>query len=559
MAYLHRRVEHLLKMLKDGSLLFPADMEKKKRESLLKDLRKIKRDQQGNIDLKSCSSEVISLAKMVYMMEKLRTKSEAASIKPSSDKLDLDLNKIQNEFFNIIDDFFKHATGKDAESFATPETFGEEIRRNPIKFAQMMKEAFQEGQETLMGFYSKYKADAYPLCRQLGGIKLTLGGSQRFFDLTLQSIKSMLLYVDTILVPDPILPWIEVERKEEKYRHVNMLEAMFLLLRLKPLVNADLPYPAVIIFPSWEKSLESQDAETLDLFSRLILDFFSYYLEINFEDESEILEYANSQEEKFLEHIDRKNLFFSPEGKENDSINEHIKKYKDSILTWRSSDYIKYVEKLKNSELVLQGIIERLNPQFHLRENAESMGAQPMLWLQQHWHYFKLCASMYNESLVKNSILKTETVATLVALNQPEFQWLGNVPIKQIIELRQESVSLEFRNRLKEFTNILHETALEDLDKVVVQVSKGISSLLTDHQKKIQEVEEKYQKRHLDTIIASWITLAAMFFPWLAPYAEIIPPLALTGKYIKDKVEEGREKKRAARSLTGVLAATHKK
>jgi len=559
MAYLHRRIEHLLKLFREGKLYFSHDAEKEEVRFLIEDIRKIKRKQKGEIDLSTCSSRARSFAKVLYLIEELRTKEKIAPIESSSKDPVSDIYKIQNEFFDIIDDFFKRATGKDVKDFATPETFGKEIRRNAHKLARLMNNAFSKGIDNLMKYYSKYKANAYSLCRQLGGIKLIVGGSQRLFSPTLQSVKSMLLYADTILIPDPVLPWIEIAREEERFRHIHMLEAIFLLLHLKPIIKAELPYPATVVFPSWEKSLESQDLYTKEAFESLMMRFFSYYLEIDFEDETEIFNYAHSQEEKFLEFVERKRLFIAPGGRLNESIKEQIRRYCGSILTWRSQGFIKWANKLNNAELVLNGILERLNPQLHLRDNSESLNSQPMLCNLATWHYFRLCAEMYNEILLKSNILSKETIAIIHAINRPEFFWLGNIPFCQLVNLRKENVNLEFRRRLDVYTRHLNETALGDLDQVAADVARGINSLLVDHQRKIQEIKDKYRNRNLDTVIMSGITLAAIFLPWLAPYFGLIAPVTIASKYAKDKIEERKKKRKAEHSLTGVLAAAHEK
>ncbi len=99
-----------------------------------------------------------------------------------------------------------------------------------------------------------------------------LGGSSRFPDAALGGVRKAALYADTIYVPDPLLPWIEIDRVEERFRHMELLLAYQTLLQLKPLVDAQLSYPAVIVFPSWEKSLETCDTVTQDGIAKLTLE-----------------------------------------------------------------------------------------------------------------------------------------------------------------------------------------------------------------------------------------------------------------------------------------------
>jgi len=63
----------------------------------------------------------------------------------------------------------------------------------------------------------------------------------------------MVLYTDTVQIPDPIFAMIEAERPEERFHSVQILQEMFFLLRLKPLVDADLGVPPVVVFPSFDR------------------------------------------------------------------------------------------------------------------------------------------------------------------------------------------------------------------------------------------------------------------------------------------------------------------
>ena len=557
MPYLHRRIEHLLELIKTGKLYFPIDLKDEDKRQLEEDIKRIRRDKTGMIDLGTCSPKLIFLAKALYILKNQQPGEKKDII--SSENPVSDIIQIQRNYFNILEQFFIQATGKTPEDFATPDTFGSAIHKDAEKLAKLLYKAFPKGYDSLTAFYDKHKTSLYSLGRESGGIKLVLGGSQRLFYSTPQCIQSMLLYSDSIFIPDPVLPWIETQRDEEKFRDIHMLEAVFLLLQLKPLVDAELPWPSIVVFPSWEKSLESQDTETQDQLGRFIIDFFSFHFERQFDDESQIIEFARTNESDVLSTIDAKRLFLGPEGKEKEPLKTQLKRYKESIAKWRSKDYVKQMEGHNDAELACLGIFERLEPQHHLRDNSESLLAQPLLTSHAHWYYYKLCTTTYNDTLLQSSILKPETVATIIALSMERFSWLGKVPLEHLIQLRQENASIQFRERLRQFTQELHEARLEDIDEVSTQITHGLHSLLLDHQKNIAEIESEFGKRHKVTMEKSWITLAATFLPWLAPFLELIPVGYLSYKYIKDKVEEIKAKKQASRSLTGVLSAVYEK
>jgi hypothetical protein len=197
---------------------------------------------------------------------------------------------MQVEFFNILDEFFRRATGDSAEDFASLDEFPDAIRKNAEKLGRHGESAWRWGVDALLDYYRRHQFDNFKQAKSYGGMKLVLGGGSRFLPTQLGAVRKMLLYTDTILIPDPVYPWLEVERSEEKFNHVNMLQNVFTLLHLKPLIDAELPYPAIFVFQSWEKRLEKDDEKTLTGIENLIAGFFSHYTGNQFGDVGEVLD-----------------------------------------------------------------------------------------------------------------------------------------------------------------------------------------------------------------------------------------------------------------------------
>jgi hypothetical protein len=461
----------------------------------------------------------------------------------------------QREFFEILDEFFKDATGERPEAFAEIDKFGEAIRTKGKRLAPGSIKAFQKLADALRKFYGEGKTTTFAQAREIGGMKLVLGGGSRFTSSHLASVRKMALYADTILVPDPVLPWLEVERKEEKFRHINLLQAVFFLLRLKPLVDADLPYPAVMTFQSWQKSLEKNDPVTKERMEGLILAFFSQLLGRHFATTAEVLSFVRQSSAEFLTEVKRRRLFVAPGGTPDEPLSDAIRHYRDEIGTWRSAEMNHELSKYPDADLVWLGICERVAPQYHLLENAEELNAQPMLCLPQHWHYYKLCAETFEGRLTNDNLLSPETVSSLRALDHPSLEWLGNVPIDVLANLRVRNENEGFRRRISDYTSALHSASLDDLDKVAREVSRGIAGLISDHQNEVRRMEEKYKRKYMKTAVAAWSTAAATFLPALGPFLAPLAVPAVAGTYLWDKVDERAERKQAAKSLTGVLAA----
>lgn len=462
------------------------------------------------------------------------------------------------EFFAILDEFFTKATGTKYSDFSTPEGFGDRVRSQASVLAARAQGAYRWAARSLPEFYNKHKTDNLSAGRTLGGVKLVLGGSSRFGVAHLDTVKKMLLYADTVLIPDPILPWLETERQEERFKRVLLLETAHQLLHLKPLVDVDLPYPAVLVFPSWEKSLEERDAQTWDGIKRLVVSFLSHYLGIPFGDLREIFEYVAQHESEFLCEVNKKGLFVAPEGTIGSPLKGALTAYRANVRKWKSGEYLSHFEKLTDGGAVLNGLMERLGPQYHLLENAEVLGAQPMISVPAQCHYYALCAQLFEARLTERQLLDKTTVAAIRGLNTPQLKWLSTVPVQSLVELRQANENEPFRRKLEEFIGCLHSASLEDLNLVVAQVGRGISSLLGEYRKTLREIDSKYSAKHAKTIAVLGAATAAALVPSLAPFLGA-PALAGVVKYAHDKIDESRERRAVAKSMMGVLAMAQKK
>ncbi len=148
---------------------------------------------------------------------------------------------VQRELFEVLDEFFRLATGGPAEEFAPLGSFGDRVCAEAMKIARRAPQAYIYAHDALGSFYKRFGPHLYSEAKSLRGLKLVFGGSSQLRKSQFESVRKMLLYADSILIPDPIFPWMESPRVEEGFRSVRFLETAFFLLHFKPLVDADLP------------------------------------------------------------------------------------------------------------------------------------------------------------------------------------------------------------------------------------------------------------------------------------------------------------------------------
>lgn len=465
------------------------------------------------------------------------------------------VTEYQRKFFSRLDEFFVRATGKPATGFSTIDSFADVIHSSAHEIAPRGEAAFIWLKEQLRDLYEQDAGEAFRLAKQLGGMKLVLGGGSRFLGSQLSSVATSILYSDTVFIPDPVMPWIERERTEERFRNVSLLQNIHALLHLKPLVDANLEYPAVLVFPSMGKTLEEKNEYTKDAISHLVANVFSNYLDESLETFEEVANYANLNPKKFLTTVDVNHLFVAPGGPVGEPLVSALRRYQKEMDIWRSQEWLESFAKLPTSLRVLNGVCERLAPQYHLLENAEELGCHPLMCLDQHAHYYKLIAATNNARLEKLGMLDPRTKVLVDALSSRRLSWLGDLSVETLTRLREDNENVGFRKRLHDAIGKLHESMLTDIDKVAAEVCQEIAIAIADHEKQQKNIQEKYNRIHGQTAAIAVAAAGVTLFPALAPFLAAAAPFALITKYGHDKVSEFAEKQVLTKSLVGVLAS----
>jgi hypothetical protein len=458
------------------------------------------------------------------------------------------------DLFAHLEEFFLQATGKTAAKFANVETFGDVIRASTSEIGPRGEVAFRWLDTEFRAFYARRGGDAFKDAKQLGGMNLVLGGSSRFLRSQLNSVSTAVLYSDTVLIPDPVMPWLEKDRTEEKFRHVLLLQAVHALLQLKPLVDADLPYPPVVVFPSWEKSLEEHDAQTQEGISQLLTDVLSNSLGEDLAGFEEVVEFVDRNSERFCETMDRKRIFVAPGGHINEPLGEALKRYEGYIATWRSDDWLDAYRGTPIHRRALNGFAERITPVYHLLENAQEFGGHPLMCIEQQAHYFRIVSNTSSARLERLKVLDPKTSALVNALSSRRLRWLGGITADTLVKLRLDNENVAFRERLAASVGRLHESVLEDVDRVTAEVCHDLEGAIAEHEKELRSIQEKYNRVHCQTAVLAVAAAGAALMPALAPLLGGVVPFALATKYGHDKVAELAEKHALTQSLVGVLA-----
>ncbi len=288
MALLRTRIERFLDDIKSGKTVLAQEVTRE----LAADLDGVRYLPDGRVDLDSCSPQLRSIARAYFSASQHLASSSlepAQPMTPISSTMTSDdpaeAAKLNRELFAHFDAVFRAFTGCPPGDFV-PEgsSFAKEIRRLGERLNASRTKAnalLRVANDAYLDLQKHYRAAGnarLKLGGSLPGQKLVLGGAQGFSGSSLQAVRSMLMYGDTILIPDPVQRWMETEPVGEAFVTVRMLEDIFHLSKLRPLVDADLPVVPLLVFPSWERLMEEHDQATRDRMERLAIDLFAPHI-----------------------------------------------------------------------------------------------------------------------------------------------------------------------------------------------------------------------------------------------------------------------------------------
>jgi hypothetical protein len=464
------------------------------------------------------------------------------------------LAPIQREYFQILDEFFRRATDRSAQDFASIDSFDQRVEEESRQLGARAGQAYLYAHGTLSAFYKKYASHIFARARKLPGLKYVLGGSSQFAESQFESVRKMLLYANSTLIPDPILPWVESPRIEERFRLYRFLESAFFLLHLKPLVDADLSSPPIVVFPSFEKTLEERDTFTQEQIFSLVTRIVSHFLNRPFETLDDLQKYATTNETEFLKGVDERNLFVAPGGKVGQPLLEALEQYASETSQWRSQSYQAVAEGLPKGLLVLNAIIERIGPQYHLLENARELSSCPMIPLNAPWHYYSLISKYFADRLQAKGYLDAHAIDSQSILNEPQKEWLGNIPIRELIEMTSRRENEGFHVHMGELVSELYSAPLTDLGRLVPEICRKIAHLLGENHSEIQIIKEKYKSRYSAQSVDRYVTPGPNFRLTPAPALQLPTRQGGAAVTVEGESKLELDEKKATRSLIGVLS-----
>lgn len=475
----------------------------------------------------------------------------------------------QPKLFELFSQLFAALTGRAVELVAGEQEIKERmvwrIKHEPEAFANAVKAASDE----LAEFYKANASTLFQYAKKLGGMRLVSGGQRTFGSSALNAIRITGLYADTQLLPDPVYPFFSANLHLNA-RELQLACALFYVLKLRPLIDAGLLVPPVFVFPSFEETLEAHDAHTKHGIEQLMVRMVAPLCDGTITSVDELFEYAKKHGDRFTPALLASGLFIPPGGQPDQQFSEAeaVKLYMAGLNGRRSEEMLDSMMRLPTGALLLNSVLERVRPHYHLLENANEFGAQPLLSQRAHWHYFEKCAQANAEDLLRKNVLSEQAFQTLRAVQDDSLSWLATIPVETLAQLIANNEHHWLRDELNKYTAQLNGSGDIDTNDMVREVSHGLASLVQRQQRAISDIELRYAPKKMAAYIGGVLGLGAAagvsMLPSLSPLLGVVPVVAATAAvgggvlgFGKEKIAEQVEKRQAERSMLGILATVY--
>lgn len=538
---LHERVMFLKREVEAGRIKLPRG------SGTAESLLKVRHGSNGKVDPDTVDAYVRALALAAVV---LREREELKKIP---------LIDVQAKYFRMLDDFFGQPFSQMRRHNLSPHTVAQDVasRDKLVKvFAQEADEfAAQVGQ-----FWELYAPVVHAHLEDLRALKSTFGGDI-FPSYTSNIACSVGLYIDTVILPDPLLRmagFFSSMRPEAAVYYIvkHGLNA----LNYRELALADVYPPAVVIVPGYlmlDNTVESylksvSEADLVTHCSRLFGRTFS-----GEEDMMAFFEQFDTPAQVATSVADASRLLFDTDW--SGPADEQLSRYLDEVVAEHSPQ----MAGQPVGVMLYFALFGRMMQINDLVFNGSQYGAVPLVEAATSWQYlvWKYEYDRERASELNPALEDVVIVKALLAEGSRDLGLLCDLPVQALIDLRRQGALAELRDIIRQGIADIDSASPDVLAEATETVAANIGEAFAKHKKDL-EAHARARRRFFGLDVGSWITVGAISVAAAStasvPLSILAASLAMTGAPSgKDLLTRGKEILSTGhdlkRSPTGIL------
>lgn len=466
---LRSRLNALQNMLERGTIKFASHLG----EGIKASLHAIQTGADGEIDLSTVDARVRSLALAAEAHQQRETVKGAAS-----------LQDISSNYFDFLESQFGNLQ-------TSAKNIGLDIHEASVAISQNdenVKElttALPEILDRLDQFWGSASEVSEAHIQDIQGTKAIFGGD--LFPSQENSIASSVgLYVDTIVLPDPIhRSKLIFETVSDQHKAYYLVKHALNALRYRDLALADVSKPIVTINP-YRSSVYQDEEELLNRSTEDdVLKHASAIFGQNFANFENLLEFISPLDtpEKFIEKVANQDLVLFDTSWSGDKKSQIARALKDA---WGELGGEHHVGKM----VVYQNCMGRMRQATDILLNSRYLFGTPLIDAPTSWQYFnwKLEYNAKHDPITSSDL---HMIQGLQRTAETDEKWLGNIPHDALIEMRQQNAFAEIREVLSKGVEDIAAAKPDKFFRSSDQIVDNIRTAFEKHSEEIKALTKK--------------------------------------------------------------------
>lgn len=486
---LHQRLMILKEEIESRKIKVPS-------LEIIESLKKVRYGTDGKVDPATVDSSVRALAGAVML---IRQHNELKTIP---------LIDVQRAYFDILDKYFSHPFAEMTEHKANPHLVASQMAAQPniVEAFKADAPAFADG---IREFWEANAPVVRAHLEDTHVLKAVFGGDI-FPSYTANIASSVGLYIDTIILPDPLL------RISTLFNIMNSKDAFYYLvkhslnaLQYKGLALAEVDPPIVCIVPD-RFALYDYPANYLRVtgMSDLIV-HCSKTFGRDFEDEKQLddfLDTLQNPDDVVKSLADPNRLLFDVEWKDK-TIAEQLKHHFEDV----ESQFIPTIGSRPLGTVIKDIIFGRMSQINDVLSESQQYSGLPLIDAPTSWQYFLW---KYEYDCTRSNALNPNLKSTLIthalhAGSTPELHLLARIPPSALIDLRKQGAMEDLRRILSKGLEDVSSADDKSFSEVVQSVGANVDNAFKEHEKHLANLAtQKYKFFGFD--VGPWIVIGGI-------------------------------------------------
>ncbi len=539
--FLYEGAQKLKSMLESGRLVFTENVD------IEESLFNCKVDKNGIPILSTFDQKIRTVISCISYYDK-RTKL----------KNSISLLEIQSLYFNLIE-----SNIRDIYKYMVKNKLDADMCAKHIAIQQRNNQNFIESIYYFLGavlqFWESYSEIAYIHTQDLTGYKGVYGGSLSP-NIDNNIAKAFGWYYDSIILPCPII------RSELLITNSNNFNAIYYAIKgalniykYKECAIKLQKNPLVIVLPDKKYMNFSNNDFLKELMHINILNHANKVFEKEFQNIDNLTEFGDSLVtlDTTIKAVKQENLAVL-DVEDNCSLKESIKSRMENKANNIS---------IKPGRLIVDNIIGRISSATELTVKSLVISGSPLIDAPTSWEYFKLYLQNDYKYKYKNEYKENIYITnSLNKISNTPLNWIRNIPVEKLVEIRGLSELQELRNIIIEGLYKFEENDLLDDTKLLTHITDNLEQAFNNYNNTIFELSNKMKliikNKAIPIIIKGAIDIYSIFKSsyWLSGAELVLEQFFDIPKYkeirgtIKDIRNISQEKKQLKNSSIGMFA-----